>query len=297
MSNRARATSAAPIYFSSYHHFRTRKHYVDGAILRNNPVRITDEERRLIWKNGNNRADIVLSLGSGVQTNREGDKRKSTKQSKTKYVLRMVPKGLKKKITTSYHMVTSTLDCEREWHEFVASVRDDKSFVRVCHRLNVGLEEKPPKLDDIEMMGTLQYETDYYFSGTAIKRYINREYKTGREHIQAVASRLVASLFYFEEVSLHPQAPLNQKKLRAVSGLLRCRLSRNMEKQFAFLVASKPEFRICERGSTPREISCLGFDMKAFCSTIEFLVSGDAWIIEVSYAHMNWNWEAISGFS
>jgi hypothetical protein len=240
----------------------------------------------------------VLSIGTGVLTKPSG-KTKSAEASKSKMLHKMIPSGIRKKITTGYDMVRSTLDCEREWEDFVSSKRHDPSLVGVCHRLNVGLEEKPPKIDDILKMGWLKIETDYYFSSKARQHYFNKDYRIGYDHIQVVARRLVASLFYFERVSASSHSsPPDQNHRRKASGFLRCRLSPTMETQFASLISSKPEFRTTEGERPPTSIPRFQFDSLTFSSPeLELSVSSDSWTIEVRFPSLSRKWEAISGHS
>lgn len=59
------ATSAAPRYFKPFCHQATQKNLVDGAIWHNNPVKIAEQERKLIWPElDEHYPDIVLSLGT-----------------------------------------------------------------------------------------------------------------------------------------------------------------------------------------------------------------------------------------
>jgi hypothetical protein len=276
----------------------TRKHYIDGAVVRNNPVRIADEERRLIWKSGNNSADIILSIGTGILTKSSGET-KSAPNSARKVLLKTIPKGIREKITIGYDMVTSTLDCEREWQEFLSSIRDDSSFVSICHRVNVGLEIKPPKIDDISEMRPLMDNTDYYFSGTTDRAYFNPKYRIGKDHIKAVARRLVASLFYFEPLSLrrHLSFP-PQSQLERVSGFLRCRLGPRMARQFASLASSRPEFRIAREDGSHTMMSRLQFDPVTYSSpVVEFTARRNSWVIEVRFRSSSREWEKISGHS
>jgi hypothetical protein len=275
----------------------TRKYYIDGAVVRNNPVRIADEERRLIWQSGNNNADIILSIGTGVWTKSSG-KTSSAPNSARNVLLKTIPKGVRKKITTGYDMVMSTLDCEREWEDFLSANRYDSSFLNICHRVNVGLEIKPPQIDDLSEIGPLMNDTDDYFSGKAKRPYFNNKYRIGQDHIKVVARRLLASLFYFEPVSFrrHSSTP-PQSQLERISGFLRCRLSPRMERQFASLASSRPEFRIVEEDGSPTMMSRLQFDPVTFSSpVVEFLAKRDSWVIEVRF-HSNREWEKISGHS
>jgi hypothetical protein len=64
----AAATSAAPSYFKPYtREANSNKHfYLDGALYFNNPVRVAESERKLIWPDvADKPPDILLSLGTG----------------------------------------------------------------------------------------------------------------------------------------------------------------------------------------------------------------------------------------
>ncbi|RSL92521.1 hypothetical protein CEP52_013763 [Fusarium oligoseptatum] len=145
----ARATSAAQTLFKPYIHEATRRVYVDGATVRNNPVRLAAEEATRIWKSSSP-PDIILSLGTGIWID---EKCKYVEKPPSK-IGRLLPKGIKKKIETGIDMVYATLDCDREWTDFNGPLRG--RYKRNCHRLNVGLYEKPPALDDIEHLVDIQ---------------------------------------------------------------------------------------------------------------------------------------------
>lgn len=62
----AAATSAASTYFKAFYHAPTKRTYVDGAVYHNNPVRVVNEERKLLWPDVADRhLDILLSVGTG----------------------------------------------------------------------------------------------------------------------------------------------------------------------------------------------------------------------------------------
>ena len=64
----AAATSAAPSFFKPYvkEVDGSRSFYLDGALYFNNPVKVADNERRLIWPDvADKHPDIILSLGTG----------------------------------------------------------------------------------------------------------------------------------------------------------------------------------------------------------------------------------------
>ena len=294
---RARATSAAPIYFKPYQHIPTEKTYVDGAVVRNNPVRVADQERKLIWNQGTHRADIILSIGSKIQQDSQGHSN-NAKNSKTKKMLKRLPGGIRVKLTTGYDMVESTLNCEKEWIDFCHSVRDDPSFSQVLHRLNVGLDGKPPKLDEVVKMDALQSQAEQFFR-TPKKVYNHPHFNTAHEHLRAVVRRLIASLFYFEEASR--EKSLSQTKTQRIVGYLRCRLRPELNRHFTRLLEDKPQFSITEEGMMPKDITNLDFDMATFSSKVDIGINGDAesWIIKIYFPTQSWGseWEPISGFS
>jgi hypothetical protein len=61
----AAATTAAPPYFKSFYHRATRRSYLDGAFYNNNPARIAQQERKMLWPDVADRhPDIFLSIGT-----------------------------------------------------------------------------------------------------------------------------------------------------------------------------------------------------------------------------------------
>lgn len=63
----ASATSAAPLYFKPFEaQGNLRRMYLDGAIYYNNPVRVANHERKLLWPDvADHYPDILLSIGTG----------------------------------------------------------------------------------------------------------------------------------------------------------------------------------------------------------------------------------------
>jgi predicted acylesterase/phospholipase RssA len=65
------ATSAAPSYFKPFKSAKTDRVYLDGALYYNNPVEVSDRERKLIWSDVADRhPDVVISIGTGQNTSR-----------------------------------------------------------------------------------------------------------------------------------------------------------------------------------------------------------------------------------
>lgn len=62
----AGATSAAPPFFKPFESY-VGKMYLDGAIYYNNPVKVADNERKLLWPDvAESSPDIILSIGTGM---------------------------------------------------------------------------------------------------------------------------------------------------------------------------------------------------------------------------------------
>jgi patatin-like phospholipase/acyl hydrolase len=61
----AAATAAAPPYFKTFYHPATRRSYFDGAFYNNNPAKIAQQERKVLWPDVADHApDIFLSIGT-----------------------------------------------------------------------------------------------------------------------------------------------------------------------------------------------------------------------------------------
>lgn len=284
----ARSTAAAPTYFPPYYHKAKRQPYIDGALHRNNPIQILEEERRAIWKD-EAPPDILLSIGTGIQVDANGIAKSASKGQKTG--MRLLPKGLRGRIAVGLDVVQSTLDCNRQWDEYVTSMKWDRTTHRVCHRLNIGLEERPPNLEDISAIATLK-ETARMYLKQDQKPYLDHRYRSAHRHVLAVAQRLTAALFYFE-----PTAADEEGKC---VGILHCRLGSAMRDNFRHFLNEAPTFRVCQKipGNKwwydelkPR------FDELTFSGRIAFRVRSERRVIEITLPKWTGSWERISGFS
>jgi hypothetical protein len=282
---RARSISAAPTYFEPHYHAGKSLSFIDGALQRNNPIQILEEERRLIWRD-KSPPDIILSVGTGIQADTEGTTKSVGKRLKISQML--IPKGLRGKVAVGLDMIQSTLDCDRQWSEFVSSTMWDRDISSVCHRLNIGLAERPPNLDDVAAIPSLKDEAKKYLHPEET-RYLDKRYASAHEHITAVARRLTAALFYFEE----DRASTKEK----CTGYLYCRLSAAMTGQFKNLVNASPSFRVRKRVSPLANTIKPVFDLKSISAQIEFnRPESDQWVIEIRMRPWP-SWERISGLS
>ncbi|RFU29557.1 hypothetical protein B7463_g6774, partial [Scytalidium lignicola] len=177
----ARATSAAPRYFRSYHHEMTNQVYEDGALYHNNPIFVADSERKLIWPElAESPPDIMISIGTGYNVNKmSSHPTPKANVSPPKHGLISHFKTFKR--IAEDHVAVS-LDSERTWHSWLQTLptqqRNEKRFVR----LNVSCPKDPSPLDDVQSLPQL-------------RTYVQEQYALNRL-IEDIAHRLVASSFY-----------------------------------------------------------------------------------------------------
>lgn len=248
------------------------------------------DRRRHIWpENDHKHPDIVLSIGTGIQATEIKSKDKANT-----ILHRFVPRGLMRMIAVGIQSVSSTLDCQREWNSFRSSIDHEPELLERCHRLNVALADEPPRLDDVSKIAALKSEAANFFAA-----------KTTREEVQRIARQLVASLFYF--VLLERQDTEGGVG-RSWSGLLRCRLSPAMTKQFLNLTLRGPIFRVVQgqgKGRDGQDTDLVGrhtptvqFDMKTFSSEVDIDVANSSGRISIEIAFLDQAdrfWNAISG--
>lgn len=219
-SSRARGTSAAPSYFKPYRSKRNSRGYLDGALYHNNPVRVADLERRLIWPDSESfLPDILLSIGTScngvIRADRDrlrshqqglGHEVESSQHDTTKK--RRIITPLSKTINIMKSRVENILDAEMTWLSFMSDgARGDEEFKTRYRRINPNIEEEPPQLDEVKKLPHL-------------RRRMQQIVKYGefQNQTREIARQLVASSFYVEV--LHLTLPTNRQGLGTfISGL------------------------------------------------------------------------------
>ncbi|KAK0515924.1 hypothetical protein JMJ35_001958 [Cladonia borealis] len=203
----ARATSAAPSFFKSFKSERNNRGYLDGALYHNNPVRVADLERRLIWPDTENSPpDILLSIGTSC--NRAiGDETHQSSDSTNQFTISVPPKPStkaegsqtripkrergpqpRKLFNILVNRVESILDTEETWRNFMSeATRGNQDNKSRYHRINPNILEEPPKLDETKKLAYLRQRTIRTMRDAAL-----------RNQIVGVARRLVATSFYLE---------------------------------------------------------------------------------------------------
>ncbi|KAK0628303.1 hypothetical protein B0T17DRAFT_149884 [Bombardia bombarda] len=298
----ARATSAAQTLFQPYQHETTNRIYVDGAIVRNNPVRLAYDEQKRIWPTSSSEPDIIVSIGTGIHVDKDG-RVKNSRNDRLESVKMMLPGGLRKKVETGLDMVEATLDCHREWVDFKEATQG--RLRQNSHRLDVGLFNKPPPLDAVNKIQELWWDCRNYFSRESYDKkppppYMDSTYRSAHEHIKTVARRLLASLFYLEHFLTTDMKDMPYKSV------IHCRLIPQSEGAIS-LLALKPQFRLREVDSNDSEIikpiqfvnAENNFDEKTLSAAVEFRASSGLFsrFVDVRYQRrQNLVWEPIGGF-
>lgn len=151
--------------------------YIDGALYYNNPIRVANQERKLLWPDVESHPpDIILSIGTSCtpESTTEGSKWKSWVKPKWFQV--------------AVNRFDNILDAQNAWDQFYEEVREPSSSVGQRYiRLNPELKTKV-KLDDVE---SLRWLKD---SVTEVLRSSKWKHDT-----KAIAQRLIATSFFFEK--------------------------------------------------------------------------------------------------
>ena len=247
----ALATSAAPIYFKSFERGRPPKVYSDGALKANLPVEYAVLETQKIWPpssaglgsdkirkpytSDRNPADSIETRSIEEKLSDESDTGESNMEPLKPLtygghvhldVLVSVGTGEQQRIDTypsafevgglkeAYLAFIKAMDTEASWKEFKAKTTYDS---RHHYRLNIPMTGPYVRLDDWSQMERLEESVRECY-GTSIERL---------NVLQDVASRLTASLLFFQ-----PDAPSMARlqprdRFRRIHGQIWCRLARD----------------------------------------------------------------------
>lgn len=175
----ARATSAAPRVFKPFLHEPSKQVYLDGAIFHNNPIAIAERERKLIWRSLRDECpDILVSIGTSFSSERD---RSEINRGNRPH--RGVVAHGRALLQIAKDHVSSSLDCERSWDDFLNSLPKIVKQSRYI-RLNPELDGHVPTLDEVGCVESIQNTVRTLMSRNPI--------------IQQLAFRLTATSFYFE---------------------------------------------------------------------------------------------------
>jgi len=204
----------------------------------------------------------------------------------------MVPSFLRKRYTIVNDAVKSTFDCHAVWSKFDDTHGDVHVRKSNLHRFDLPLPgKKPPKIDEVELMGGLVEEC---------KAYLDRpEALLSVDH---VADQLRAKLFCFSDGSGDPEVlARNFGASQTIRGYIHCRLPPGSDGARRLLSQreGRPRFILIEEERDERrnvqQISY--FDPETLEAVVQFRVSRGRLrrYIIVSFAGISW--QRISNFS
>jgi hypothetical protein len=247
------------------------------------------------------RPDLMLSVGAGVSSKALRDGHPLSPTGIGRVAHGVLPSGLKDRVTALHQMYKATLNCERQYQEFSHFFRGDAELKARCHRLNVVLPDRPYRLDDVHKLQELEVAARDFLKHDCKLPYDPR-FKNADEHIQFLARKIRATLFYFDVVAILPVTSDGSRQW-SVDGRLCCRLSRELRHQFTRLLNGGRRggcrFRV---RSTANSIAVWNpwpetWDMEKF-AVRRFLTLPDRDVcvsIEMGFANED-HWTVISGF-
>lgn len=210
----ARATSAAPTMFKPFAHDPSGQVYQDGALYYNCPVEIAIREHRLVWPDAAEHPDIVLSLGTGVNPNSRSKPLLGAKPSR--WGLVSEAKALAK---IAIDHIQSSLNSQQTWETFLTQKNPPANLRDRYIRLNLRLDQDPPRMDDVRALHELRELT-------------RSKYTSQRDYVKTVADRLLATCFYFVQ---DMEIPVNEHEDDSItiSGTIMCRFVNGSDELFA----------------------------------------------------------------
>lgn len=182
---------------------------MDGALFHNNPIRVANLERKLIWPDTmGSPPDLLLSIGTSCNDGicEEASKAESkgdialtvsqmglghvTQVQKSKSKMKQLLKLFKARLG-------SILDTEIAWRDFMADTTNGTMGIGERYqRINPNIRMNPPALHEAPKLLDLQSKVRSVLENDGPLRKKTKE----------IAHRLVASSFYFEK-SPGPSSP------------------------------------------------------------------------------------------
>ncbi|OWY57034.1 zinc ion binding protein [Alternaria alternata] len=228
------ATAAATPFFKPFVHPFTGETYLDGAFYNNNPVKVGNRERQLLWPDvQDNHPDLLLSIGTSQHQQAMVEDFRSERFDMQRNIISSLSHGKAKIKATSkvkhlagmfqygkaaINKLGDSIHCERQWEQFLdgmerstAHSEDSRRYVRI----NPDIGRTPPRLDDVNEVDRLQLDVSRYLKGSE-----------AMADLEDVVFRLVASSFYFERT--HATRDMSQGAAK-VKGRLQCRFEESSD--------------------------------------------------------------------
>ncbi|KAM0796183.1 acyl transferase/acyl hydrolase/lysophospholipase [Usnea florida] len=183
----ARATSAAPTWFKSFHHKGSQRVFVDGALYHNNPIFIAEQELNYIWPRP--KADVMVSIGTGMdgrleigRDSRKEKERKSETAHSAPWWNPWQKSPMYDLAQIAVEHVKNSLDSQNTWETYLRSKKgeSEKSYVR----LNTIIDDLP-ELDAVSKIDDLRTKSEKYWTKPE-----------QRQLLRSLANHLLATCFY-----------------------------------------------------------------------------------------------------
>ncbi|KAK6510907.1 hypothetical protein TWF506_009995 [Arthrobotrys conoides] len=271
LSDAARCTSAAPLYFDPKMH--DGNFCRDGGLKESNPVHLAITESKGIWGPRSN-YDMVLSVGSGLGSKPQPD-------SPYNYLVK--PQWLWK----LFCPFLDKMNGEEEWIKYRESGAD--RIVERSSRLNVFFsEEVEPSFDDLAKMKKMEADAKSYtsFEDPILKSPFSPiSSRSELSVLETLADRLRATLFFLEVKSIDKSDGF----IIIVKGIIRCRLGPD-DAGFSNLLGMVSSFRVSQEVIKPNTPPSEYFGLE-----IEFSHESIDEAIRIDVNFGKRHWVAISG--
>jgi hypothetical protein len=182
---------AIPKLLKHFHRGPSKQGYLDGSRSHHNPILIANTEYQIISAGDGlpiDYPDIVVSLGTGLETNSVQNSKRSDKTSIVSRLRGYVSAQTQQGDTKS--QTASSSEGHNAWDDYLNLLPISAPASRFV-RLNPKLKEGLPATDDIGGIKSLQtLVKTHYAHGDKIKR---------------LAAQLFATLFYFECLDTIPE--------------------------------------------------------------------------------------------
>jgi hypothetical protein len=173
----------------------------------NNPIKIADQERKLLWPaERQNYPDFILSIGTAYNPM---SRKRSAEKSSTSTNFFGHPKEF---ATITVDQVKSSLESEKTWTDYMQELSLPQMHRDRYQRLNPALLEDPPALDDVQSIANLRLKT--------------RRCMMADVGLHRAAYRLLVTSFYFEETEPVDNLPDGFVKCTGMSSATHSKLNR-----------------------------------------------------------------------
>ena len=225
--NRARCTSAAPLYFQPESHsgYECR----DGGLKHNNPVELGVNECKQIW-HPDVGFDVILSIGSG----------RAQKPQPKPASWKLIPDWL----ADLFNTLMSTMDGEEAWERFLQN--QEPRTTSKASRLNVEFAStEAPALDDTSQVDSME---------DLARTFEFREPRVGADEsftpilgrcestlLDQLADRLRASMYFFQLESIR-----KLEDIYSVTGWIGCQIE-PVDRAYSTLLQHTKSFQVKEK--------------------------------------------------